>query len=310
MIKIGNLTFQELKNKFQVKSPWDVIIIFIIALLIAIPAFMIVHKNIQLLDWAFYIDRIILFILIFALLFFSLKRLRKLTLLVVFGYAILLLYGTLFGNYGFVKVAEDYNSLLYSMNENPYPQDIIITKLLPFPNKTKVIQAIEFDNPKVRNFALFTTTKYFKNVKGYREYKTIIQSFAIFKEINSRWNYVHDPKGSDYIAKATESLQHFSGDCDDHSILMAACIRAIGGIPRLIHTKGHIYPEIYIGTKSDLEKINFLIKKELFPNEAHKKPIHYHIDERGKIWLNLDYTAKYPGGPFLNEEILSALTLE
>jgi hypothetical protein len=35
----------------------------------------------------------------------------------------------------------------------------------------------------------------------------------------------------------------FSGDFD-HSILMAASVRAIGGTPRLIHTKGHIYPEI------------------------------------------------------------------
>jgi hypothetical protein len=29
---------------------------------------------------------------------------------------------------------------------------------------------------------------------------------------------------------------------------MAASVRAIGGTPR-IHTKGHIYPEILIGTK-------------------------------------------------------------
>jgi hypothetical protein len=24
----------------------------------------------------------------------------------------------------------------------------------------------------------------------------------------------------------------------------------------------------------------------------------------GQVWLNLDYTAKYPGGPFMSEEIL------
>jgi transglutaminase-like putative cysteine protease len=48
---------------------------------------------------------------------------------------------------------------------------------------------------------------------------------------------------------ASESLSYFSGDCDDHSILMAASVRAMGGTPRLIHTKGHIYPEILIGTQ-------------------------------------------------------------
>ena len=92
--------------------------------------------------------------------------------------------------------------MMYSMEENPYPQDIIISKLLPFPNKYKIIKAIEFDNPKVRNFSLMATSKYFKKTKGYSQYHTLIQSFAIFKEINTNWNYVSDPKGKDYIAPA------------------------------------------------------------------------------------------------------------
>jgi hypothetical protein len=58
-----------------------------------------------------------------------------------------------------------------------------------------------------------------------------------------------------------------------------------------------------------MENVNYLIKKRLFPNESKHQAIHYHIDERGNVWLNLDYTAKYPGGPFMKEEILSALTL-
>ena len=196
------------------------------------------------------------------------------------------------------------------MNDNPYPQDIIIDKLLPFPNKSKMIDAIEYQNPKIRNFAIMAINKHFKNVRGYYDYFTIIQAFAVFKEINSRWDYVSDPKGYDYIANATESLEYLSGDCDDHSVFMAACIKSIGGTIRLIHTKGHIYPELLIGTKKDLEHINYAIKKDLFPLETKNKTLNYHIDERGKIWLNLDYTAKYPGGPFMDEEILGALTLD
>jgi hypothetical protein len=90
---------------------------------------------------------------------------------------------------------------------------------------------------------------------------------------------------------------------------MAACIRAIGGTPRLIHTNGHIYPEMLIGKKADLEIANYLIKELLFIQESRGKEIHYHVDERGQIWLNLDYTALYPGGPFMPGEILGALTL-
>lgn len=58
-----------------------------------------------------------------------------------------------------------------------------------------------------------------------------------------------------------------------------------------------------------METVNYLIKNVLFVKESYKKQLYYHIDERGQVWLNLDYTAKYSGGPFLSEEILGALTL-
>jgi hypothetical protein len=51
--------------------------------------------------------------------------------------------------------------------------------------------------------------KNFKNKEGYSDYRTIIQCFAVFKEINKRWNYVND-KRWDYIA-ASESLSYFQG---------------------------------------------------------------------------------------------------
>lgn len=286
------------------------IIIFILNILITIPIFIIAHQNLVVLDWANHLDRILLFIVILVVIQLLLRALRRVTLISVILYFILLFFGTLSGKYGFKSVFEDYRSMVYTMSEDPYPQDIIISKLLPFPNKSKILDAIEYQNPRIRNFAIMATSKHFRDVKGYYDIHTIIQSFAVFKEINSRWNYVSDPKGRDYIAKATESLQYLSGDCDDHSVFMVACIKSIGGTTRLIHTKGHIYPELYIGTQKDLEKINYAIKKVLFPVESKNQTLNYHIDERGDVWLNLDYTAKYPGGPFMNEEILGALTLE
>ena len=310
MIKFGNFTYQQLKEKFRIKRPWDLIIIFALNILITIPIFIIAHHNLVTLDWAHHIDRILLFLVIAVVIQLLLILLRRVTLISVILYLIILLIGTVSGKYNFQNVFEDYRSMMYTMNDDPYPQDIIIDKLLPFPNKSKILDAIEYQNPKIRNFSIMAINNHFKHVKGYYDYFTIIQSFAIFKEINSRWNYVSDPKGHDYIAKATESLQYLSGDCDDHSVFMVACIKSIGGTTRLIHTKGHIYPELLIGNKKDLEHINYAIKKVLFQKESKNKPINYHIDERGNIWLNLDYTAKYPGGPFMDEEILGALTLD
>lgn len=309
MIRKSIDAVQKLKQKLQVKKPWDNVIIFALNILIAIPVFIIAHQNLIDPNWYFQLDRILLFILILVLIQLVLRLMRTIIIVCIGLYMLALVFGSLSGKYGFKSVFEDYRYMVYAMNDSPNPQDMIISKLLPFPNKTKIINAVEFENPRVRDFAVMATTKDFKEVRGYSNYRTIIQCFAVFKEINSRWNYVSDPKGKDYIAKATESLRYFSGDCDDHSILMAACIKSIGGTPRLIHTGGHIYPEILIGNKNDLETVNYLIKKVLFVKESKGNKIHYHIDERGQIWLNLDYTATYPGGPFMSEEILGALTL-
>lgn len=301
--------FQEIKSKFQLKEPWNNLVIFVLNILITIPVFIIIHQNIIDPEWPFQVDRILLFILILVIIQLILRALRTIMIICMGIYLLVLLYGSTIGNYGFMAVFEDYRSMMYLMLDNANPQDVIISKLLPFPNKTKILNAIDYQNPKVRNFAVMATTQNFRDVKGYREYRNIIQCFAVFKEIKEKWNYVDDPKGREYIAAASESVMHFSGDCDDHSILMAASIRAVGGTPRLIHTGGHIYPEMLIGDKKDLETINYLIKEVLFVRESKGKEIHYHIDERGQIWLNLDYTARYPGGPFMSEEILGALTL-
>ncbi|WP_158729695.1 MULTISPECIES: transglutaminase [unclassified Flavobacterium] len=310
MIQKKEINFQGIKHRFQVKKPWDDVIIFVLNVLIAVPLFIILHQNLINPNWFLNIDRVVIFIVMVVIIQLILRLLRTIIILCIFVYLLALIYGSTIGNYGFNSVYEDYNSMLYTMSDNPYPQDIIIAKLLPFPNKSKIVNAIEYQNPKIRNFALMATNKHFKGLKGYSDYRTIIQCFAVFKEINSRWNYVSDPKARDYIASASESLLYLSGDCDDHSILMAASIKSIGGTPRLIHTTGHIYPEILIGTEADLEQVNFLIKNILFPKESISQKLHYHVDERGQIWMNLDYTAQYPGGPFLSEEILGALTLD
>ena len=309
MIRKSIDAVQKLKQKLQVKKPWDNVIIFALNILIAIPVFIIIHQNLIDPNWYFQLDRILLFLFILAVIQLVLRLMRTIIIVCIGLYMIALVFGSISGKYGLNSVFEDYRYMVDAMNDSPNPQDMIISKLLPFPNKTKIINAVEFENPRVRDFAVMATTKDFKDVRGYSNYRTIIQCFAVFKEINSRWNYVSDPKGKDYIAKATESLRYFSGDCDDHSILMAAAIKSIGGVPRLIHTGGHIYPEILIGNKNDLETVNYLIKKVLFVKESKGNKIHYHIDERGQIWLNLDYTATYPGGPFMSEEILGALTL-
>lgn len=308
MIKQYFQTAKAFIQKLQIKKPWDSVIILGLNILISIPVFIIMHQNFVDPGWPFRIDRILLFLTLIVAVQLILRKLQTVVIIFLGIYILGLLFGSMFGSYGFNAVFEDYRSMIYTMSDNPNPQDIIISRLLPFPNKSRTIDAVNYNNPRVRNFALLATTKHFRDIKGYHKQRQLIQCFAVFKEVRNRWNYVNDPKGREYIAFASESLQHFSGDCDDHAILMAASVRAIGGTPRIIHTGGHLYPEILIGDRTDLETANYLIKEVLFTEESRGKEVHYHIDERGQIWLNLDYTATYPGGPFMSEEILGELT--
>lgn len=297
-----------IRERLQVKKPWDSIIIFVLNILISIPLFIILHQNLVDPEWPLHIDRVLIFITMVAAIQLVLHYLKKVLLACLALYLIALLYGSVFGNYGFGSVYEDYEAMVYTMAYDPNPQDVIISKLLPFPNKSKIIDAVDYNNPEVRNYAVGAATKYFRDVKGFQKQRQMIQCFSVFKDIRNQWTYVNDPHNAEYIASADESLQHFAGDCDDHAILMAACIRAVGGTPRIIHTGGHLYPEMLVGTKANLEIANFLIKDHLFADESRGREVHYHEDEYGQIWLNLDYTATYPGGPFMSEEILGALT--
>lgn len=296
------------RKKLQVKKPWDSIIIFVLNILIAVPLFIILHQNLIDPEWPLHIDRVLIFITMVAAIQLVLHYLKKILLVCLAIYILVLLFGSVFGNYGFRSVYEDYEAMVYTMAYDPNPQGVIISRLLPFPNKGKIIDAVDYNNPRVRNYAVGAATKYFRDVKGFHNQRLMIQCFSVFKDIRDRWIYVNDPRNAEYIASADESLQHFAGDCDDHAILMAACIRAVGGTPRIIHTGGHLYPEMLVGTKADLEIANLLIKQHLFPDESRGREVHYHIDEYGQVWLNLDYTATYPGGPFMSEEILGQLT--
>jgi heme/copper-type cytochrome/quinol oxidase subunit 4 len=86
MIQKAKLLFEELSTKFQVKKPWDIVIIFVLNVLVTIPAFLIAHQNLIDLEWIWHLDRIILFVLIIVIIQLVLRAMRKITLLSVFLY--------------------------------------------------------------------------------------------------------------------------------------------------------------------------------------------------------------------------------
>lgn len=278
-----------------------------LSLFIAFPIFVLFHKRLPEYEWPVHLDRVLLFLAVIAFVLILLSLFRPIINFIFAGSLVLLLYGTFTDTYGFKNLATDYKAMFSAIKPDS-DENIMILDDSKFYYKSDILAATTDKDPEVRGFAIRAANANFKKEQNLHErYRDIIQCFAVFKKINRKWNYVNDPVGREYFAKASESIKFLAGDCDDHAILMVAAIKSIGGTARFVSTTGHLYPEMLIGDKFDLQKIEHLIKNVLFTVESKDQSLHYHTDKDGRIWLNLDYTSAYPGGRFYATPILGIL---
>ncbi len=182
--------------------------------------------------------------------------------------------------------------------------------------------AMDIDEEQTRLYALDLAAKYPGEFN-------IDQICEVYSELYKNWKYVNDPRGREYVAKASTTIKAgLKGDCDDFAILMATMIESIGGETRVVgaynyEIGGHAYTEVNIGDPEEipthLEAVNKHYSKffgKLF-GRTKVDSLNYRVDEDGNVWLNLDWTSKYPGGkyfvadetvyyyPFNNEYILA-----
>ncbi|MFT3746780.1 MAG: transglutaminase domain-containing protein [Agriterribacter sp.] len=156
-------------------------------------------------------------------------------------------------------------------------------------------------NPKdsvVRNFAVKHSIEYFDDYHS--KYGPTVRFLSLFKYINSNFKYVGDPNRDEYFAAPRETIENgLGGDCDDHTILMISALKAIGAKCRMVLTENHVYPELYCGDKKTFnttqEAITHLFATENFTGL-------YYREEDGNYWINLDYTAHHPGGPYVDNK--------
>lgn len=319
----NNLNVNKINNRpfanYYLKSSSNgvkILILFLIgliALFITAPIFIIVYRffpdlTINL-GTIIRIDLILSFLIVYVPIFTILRFFgRKLILGFVTSFIIIMTVLQVFNIYSFNQIKDSYLELINYVDTNPIAVPFLPENKMTIRNADAIKQAIDFQEPSVRDFAVEASLRYFNDTNNYAKYGNVIRYFSIFKVIN-HWNYVPDPKGFDYFAKASESIKLLAGDCDDHAILMAAAIKAIGGEARLVHTKGHLYPEVKIGRLSDITKIYNLIKRQLFYKESMGNQIYYRVDSEKNIWLNFDYTGKYPGAKYLDNKIIGILNL-
>ncbi|MFZ1685968.1 MAG: transglutaminase family protein [Flavobacteriales bacterium] len=287
------------------------IIIYLVALLLSIPLFIILYPFVPTITLpigtGYRVDHLLTFALVLTAFIILVRRFQMMVYLVlIIGLGAITVTG-LAGGYGFRDLYGDYAMFLHSLRASTVHVPLAAQQMDPFVDADRLRAAIDNEQPAVRSFAVAAATAHFSgNDIGDDEF-TLVQCFSIFKTINSQWQYVSDAKGAEYFATASESVGLLAGDCDDHAILMAACIKAVGGEVRLVRTTGHIYPELKVGDEKQLERAAYLIRRVLFQREVGDAPLYYHTDPDGTRWINMDYTRNYPGGELMEEDIVGIL---
>lgn len=133
----------------------------------------------------------------------------------------------------------------------------------------------------------------------------IDQICEIHNFVKSKWKYVNDPKGLEYFSSASNTIANdFTGDCDDFAILLASLIQNIGGEVRFSmaykKNSGHAFTEVRLN--QSLKEIRKGIEKyysnyfSMKYGKAEIDIIGYRTDEKGNIWVNLDWFSEHVGG--------------
>jgi hypothetical protein len=222
----------------------------------------------------------------------------------------LLLWNQFSRKYSFENVFQDYKSMVQRNWVTREEKQFDVLSLHPQRMESRMDKTVQeirskmnYKDSVVRNFAIQHSLDYFGDY--YAKYGENARLLSLFKYIRYNFKYVPDPKRDEYFATPRETiLNGLGGDCDDHSILMASCMRAIGGITRIVLIKGHAYPELYCGDKKDFEEMKSAIV-QLFDDPPVTQLYFHEYD--GQYWINLDYSALHPGGPYLNNDVMAVV---
>ena len=156
-----------------------------------------------------------------------------------------------------------------------------------------------------------------QNLKGFLEDIGLDETWNwsncvnLHQKIYEAWTYKSDPFYKELYRPPHKTIRSFSGDCDDYALLVSTLFKTLGYQTRIIVTNHHVYPELAIPHDSIyFSRVEPLIKAMPCYQKKGSPPLFFHRDQAGTIWLNLDYTAPYPGGPYLYEEVYKVIDLD
>ncbi len=282
----------------------------VIAILTIIPLAPILNRYIPPLmvgDWNF--DLVVSILLAAFFTYVVLRIFHFLLIPVVVMFVGVMLYNSLTNGRGLGTVVNDYQVMVKSNwgKKEQKETDLVVMPSFFEGPLTRTVRALESKvdhrDSIVRNFAVAASLAHFDEY--YPKYGILVRTLSLFKYINNNFKYVADSQRDEYFATARETiLNGLGGDCDDHTILMVSALKAIGVHSRMVLTEGHLYPELLCGDEKNFEKISAAILN-LFSREMRGN-IYYH-EQEGQYWLNLDYSARYPGGPYVSDKAFAII---
>jgi transglutaminase-like putative cysteine protease len=172
------------------------------------------------------------------------------------------------------------------------------------PTALKIATAIDPMEPLTRNTAV--------KIAARREGPFHVEQVAeIWAAVRKPWRYVNDPEGREYFATAKETIENgYIGDCDDFAIALVSMVTAVGGKARVVLMDGprggHAYAEACV--QGDPSKVAATLVKHYksgfkrYIAGAVPKQIAFRTSADCPIWLNLDWNAAVPGGPYEPEQ--------
>lgn len=266
--------------------------------------------SIQVWDW--HID--LLLSILLALLFTRLLLwfFKPLIIPVFLLVTTVMLINQLTGRYSYANVLNDYQGAVKGNWGTQGKKQMDILSFYPRRVETYVDRTVRgirekvnYKDSTVRNFSVQHSLDYYDEY--WPKYGKLVRYLSLYRYIREHFKYVNDSQRDEYFATPMETiLNGMGGDCDDHSLLMTSCLQSIGAKTRIVLIRGHAYPELYCGNEEDFELIKQAVV--LLFNNPPVKELYYH-EMKGEYWINLDYTARHPGGPYLNDKVYALIEL-
>lgn len=121
---------------------------------------------------------------------------------------------------------------------------------------------------------------------------SLLQVIEAYELVSLRIAYAEDE--DNHWQSPSETIALGTGDCEDHSLLLASLITELGGTCRVNLIPSHAFPSVYVGNASAIDDVISAIQAYY----GNPVPVHYTVDELG-YWLvtdtnGLPYVGGYP----------------